>query len=181
MPSHHITSKIAGSPMALAHTTGWHAGAGFAANWRQELEGDSKPFGQVVCSVPPDSLGAPSWNSLLPSRRYQVISESPPQMAITNPALGNPLVKVVMISTTISSAFPRIPAQAVALLKALPLSMIAEINRHANSMRGTPARLCPSASIACPAAANRALCASVVATAYWPLRESIGKALLLAR
>jgi len=53
MPSHHITSKIAGSPMALAHTTGWHAGAGFAANWRQELEGDSKPFGQVVCSVPP--------------------------------------------------------------------------------------------------------------------------------
>jgi len=104
--------------------------------------------------------------------------ESPPHAATTIAGLLDTGMKA--ISTTISNAFPNMPAHAVALLKTLPLSMTVEMSKHANSIRRTPERLCPSASSACPAAVNRDLCTAVVAAAYCRLRESMGKARLLA-
>ena len=52
--------------------------------------------------------------------------ESPPPAAMTIPTPGSLRSMAKIISTTISSTFPRIPAQTVALLKTLPLSMTAK-------------------------------------------------------
>ena len=80
---------------------------------------------------------------------------------------------------------PRIPTQAVALLKYLFLNMIAERIKPESHARGIPTYWPPVPSliaiIACPAERRKDLWASVVADAYWWLRESIEKAVLVAR
>jgi len=48
-------------------------------------------------------------------------------------------------------------------------------------LKPSTARWFVLASIACPAAKNRDICASVVEAAYWSLRESIEKGLFVAR
>jgi len=102
-------------------------------------------------------------------------------MATISQTVDHPGAKARIISRTIIRPFPTTPAVAVALPKILPLSMTAERTRPAVSMRKMPVRLNPSTSMVCPAAASKDLCASVAALAYWPLRESIAKARLLAR
>jgi len=96
-------------------------------------------------------------------------------------------MKTTLIYSTNEIVKVSIPTLAITLLNVLLRSMTIDIIIPAIDKRKNPilkpskARWFVLASIACPAAKYRSFCASVVAAAYWLLRESIENGLFVAR
>lgn len=121
----------------------------------------------------------PSWKSLRAIRINHTILKIPPNIAKIRAILYDAGAKVAQIVKINKITVPRIPLYEAALLKIPRRSMTNEIMMPATPKKRKPVKApgvksSPRASIACPAAVNMDLWASVVAAAYLSLRRNMG-------